>query len=619
MTQKRPLIVRAAVGVWDGLNFTRRLLLNLLVLFLLALVLIALLMPQPVLQSRSTLVLTPAGVLVEQFSSDPMERAFAEIAGEQQREVQLRDLLRAINRAATDDRIERLLIRPEQLAGGIAALREVRDALARFKASGKQVIAYANGLDQRQYLLASVADEIWLHPEGAVLMEGFSRYRLYYGEALQDRLKVDVHLFRVGEYKSAAEPYILDQPSPEAQAADLAWLGNLWERYLVEIGEARGIEPRALQASIDNAVALIEQADGSFAEMALQAGLVDALKTADEARAELLSRGVEDRSEHTFRQVDMQAYLDFLGPAELPFATGPQIAVVVAEGEITGGEQPPGTIGGESTSALLRDAREDDNVKAVVLRVDSGGGEVFPSEQIRREVELLREAGKPVVASMGDVAASGGYWIAMDADRIFASPSTITGSIGIYGLVPTIPRTLEAIGVRVGGVGTTSFAGSFDMRRPLDPQLARVIQAVIERGYADFIGKVADARGRSIEEIDEIARGRVWTGAQALELGLVDALGGVGDAIADAASRAGLSEGGYDVRYVEKPMGPFEQFVANLGEQSRVTAWLARSGLGARLLPEAVVRDVAADLGWLSRPVQGPLPVRVLAYCFCGF
>ncbi|WP_017909767.1 signal peptide peptidase SppA, partial [Xanthomonas sp. SHU 199] len=284
------------------------------------------------------------------------------------------------------------------------------------------------------------------------------------------------------------------------------------------------------------------------------------------------------------------------------------------------GEQPAGRIGGESTAALLRQARDDDAVKAVVLRVDSPGGEVFASEQIRREVVALKAAGKPVVVSMGDLAASGGYWISMNADRIYADPSTITGSIGIFGMIPNITRTLDKIGVHTDGVGTTRFAGAFDMTRPMDPAVGQLIQSVINKGYADFTGKVAQARGKSVEAIDQVARGRVWSGAQAKERGLVDAFGGFKDAVADAAARAKL--GGpdkYRVRYVEKPATPFAQFVSGFAG-SRLGVWmLSDSALGhallARSLPELdtqlrFVKD-AAD----TRPGA---PVKALAYCFCG-
>jgi protease IV len=616
--QKRSFVARAASGVWNALNFTRMLLLNLLVLLILALLLVALFSRRPGLDQRTTLVVAPRGELVEQFSSDPAGRALSRLMGEAPREVQLRDLLRAIDEAAGDDRIERLLIRPDRLrGGGIAALRDVRDALERFRASGKQVIAYANGMDQRQYLLASVADEVWLHPEGAVLLEGLARYRLYYREALQDRLRVDMHLFKVGEYKSAAEPYVLDGPSDEALQADLFWMGDLWQRYLTEVAAARQLEPELLQSAIDNTVPMLEAAGGRLSQLAIDQRLVDALMTEDQARAELISRGAEDRKGKTFRNVGLSRYLSFLGPAEPVLKTRPTVAVVVAQGVITGGEQPPGTIGGDSTSALLRGAREDDNVRAVVLRVDSPGGEVFASEQIRREVELLREAGKPVVVSMGNLAASGGYWISMNADRIFASPSTITGSIGVFGLLPTVPRTLEAIGVRVGGAGTTALAGSFDPRRPLDPQLARLVQSVIENVYDDFVSKVAEAREQDAGAIEKVARGRVWSGAQALEFGLVDELGGLRDAVADAAARAELGEGAYVVRYVEKEMTPLAKFLTEMTRNTRLSAMLGDSGLLARVLPAAVLEQAARELDFLGQPASGPLPVRVISHCFC--
>jgi protease IV len=618
MTQKqRSFLARAAIGVWDGLNFTRRLLFNLLVLFLLVLLAVALFSPKPRLERRTTLVVAPEGMLVEQYRSDPTSRAVARLLGERVEEVQLRDLLRAIDEAAGDARIERLLIRPDRLTGaGLAALREVAAALRRFRASGKEVIAYANGMDQRQYLLAAEANEVWLHPEGAVLLEGLARYRLYYREALQDRLRVDIHLFRVGEYKSAAEPYVRDGPSDEALAADLHWMNDLWQRYLAEVAEVRGIPADALAASIERMPGLLEAADGRLSQLALDMRLVDALKTEDEAREELLRRGVPDREGNTFRQVGGAAYLGFLGPAEPLVRAQPTVAVVVAQGAIMGGTQSAGSVGGDSTSALLRKAREDEHVRAVVLRVDSPGGEVFASEQIRREVELLKAAGKPVVVSMGNLAASGGYWISMNADHIVASPSTITGSIGIFGLFPTVPRTLEMIGMRAGGAGTTPLAGAFDPRRTLDPQLGRMIQQVIDRGYAEFIGKVAQARGKAVEEVDHVARGRVWSGAQALEFGLVDALGGLREAIAEATQRAGL-DADAPVRYIEKEMSPFARLVADMTRNTAVQALLVDSGLAGRLLPAPLLRQVRAELDFLGQPVQGPLPVRVIAHCFC--
>ena len=437
---------------------------------------------------------------------------------------------------------------------------------------------------------------------------------------------MDVHLFKVGEYKSAAEPYVLDAASPQAKEADLFWMNDVWQRFLADVARARKLTPQQLAAGIDTLPEGIAAAQGDLARFALQQKLVDGLKTEEDVDDLLVERGVEDAdAEDGFREVSLDGYLRHIDRGIAAVDERPQVAVVVAEGEIKGGEQPPGTVGGDSTAALLREARDDENVKAVVLRVDSPGGEVFASEQIRREVVKLKAAGKPVVVSMGDLAASGGYWISMDADRIYADPSTITGSIGIFGLIPTIPRTLEKIGVRTDGVGTTRFAGAFDITRPLDPDVGNVIQTVIEKGYRDFTGKVAHARGRSVEQIDAIARGRVWSGAQARERGLVDAFGGLDEAVADAATRAKLGKkDAYRVRYVEKAATPFERFFAGFVESRMGSAWLRHSGFAQGIAQAVIGRAAPAmqgDLQILDAALQrrGGSPVKALAYCFCGF
>jgi protease IV len=617
-------IARFFVGLWDAMNFTRRLILNLLFFGLLLLFLAALGAGKQVkpLLERTTLVIEPQGRLVEQYTQDPATRALSKAMGEDMGEVQLRDLLRALEAARTDKRIERVLLKLDGLqADGVASLRELADAIAELKASGKQVIAFAEMMDQRQYLLAAQANEVYLDPMGGLLLEGLARYRQYYREGLQDKLGVDVHLFKVGEYKSAAEPFVRDDASPEAKEADLFWMNDVWQRYLADVARARRLDPAQLAAGIEQLPAQIEAARGDLAQYALRARLVDGLRTREQVEDLLAERGVEDAdAEGGFRQIDLDGYVGHLNRALNPADPRPQVAVVVAAGEITGGEQPPGTVGGESTSALLREARDDDKVKAVVLRVDSPGGEVFASEQIRREVEALRKAGKPVVVSMGDVAASGGYWIAMNADRIYADASTITGSIGIFGMIPTLPRALDKIGVHTDGVGTTRFAGAFDLTRPLDPEVGRVIQSVIEKGYRDFTGKVASARGKPVAAIDAVGRGRVWSGAQAKARGLVDELGGLRAAIADAARRAKLGKRGeYRVRYVEKTPTPFERFFAGLAE-SRVGALLLKDSDLGRALLERASPQMAADARFVERLLQrdARTPVKTLAHCFCG-
>ena len=426
-----------------------------------------------------------------------------------------------------------------------------------------------------------------------------------------------VHLFRVGEFKSFAEPYIRDNASPEASEADLHWMRDIWTRYLSEIAALRELDAAKLQAQIDALDEEVVAVNGDLAQLALRMGLVDELKTADELRALLIERGVKDEENNTFRQVGLNEYLGFLDREKLPFDSRPKVAIVVAQGGITDGTQPQGSVGGVSTSELIRRAREDEDVKALVLRVDSPGGGVFPSEQIRREVELTRAAGKPVVVSMANVAASGGYWISMNAQQIYADPSTITGSIGIFGLFFTAEDSLERIGVRSDGVGTTRIAGAFDPTRPLDPMVGRILQTVIEDGYRDFIGRVADARGKTYEEADAVGRGRVWSGAQALELGLVDKLGGLRDAIAAAAGFAELAENDYAVSYVEKEPSAFEQFIANMGKNAMAQATAAYIGVPPSLLQQPAIRQLREELQLMAPPVRG-LPAHVLAHCLCS-
>jgi len=627
---RRNPVARFFVGLWDVMNFTRRLILNLLFFGLLFLMLIVLLVAMgkgassvKVLQDRTALVIAPEGRLVEQYSTDPVSRALAKAMGERNAgEIQLRDLVRAIEAARDDKKIERVVLNLDRLQpSGFASMREVATALQDLRTAGKQVVAFSENMGQSQYLLAAQADEVYLDPMGGLLLEGLGRYRQYFRTGLQEKLGVDVHLFKVGEYKSAAEPYVLDAASPQAKEADLFWMNDVWQRYLGDIAAARKLDAAQLAAGIDTLPEGVAAAGGDLARFALQQKLVDGLKTREEVDALLTERGVADGdADGGYRQIALGDYLTQLDARRSPLDKRPQVAVVVAEGEIAGGDLPAGRVGGISTSALLRDARDDDNVKAVVLRVDSPGGEVFASEQIRREVEALKAAGKPVVVSMGDLAASGGYWISMNADRIYADESTITGSIGIFGMIPNFARSLDKIGVHTDGVGTTRFAGAFDVTRPMDPAVGRVIQSVIDKGYADFTGKVAQARDRSVEAIDEVARGRVWSGAQAKERGLVDEFGGLKAAVADAASRAKLGEESkYHVRYIEKAATPFAQFMTGFAG-SRMGAWMLSDSGMARMLLARTMPEMDAQLRFVEDAVKdrNGAPVKALAYCFCG-
>ena len=599
-----------------GINMARLIIINLVFFAFLAIVLI-LVVAATAADERgvlpdSVLVLKPQGQLVEQYSAAPLQRAMSRLSGEDVNQVQLRDLVGAIDAAAKDARISRILLLPGELdSGGFAALREVGAALDRFRAAGKPVIAWGVNLDQGQYYLAAHADRLLLDPQGGVMLTGLANYRLFYKDLL-DKLGVDVHLFRVGEFKSAAEPYILDHASAEAKQADSFWMGGLWNGYLDEVAGLRKIDPATLRDDVDNLPQHIASTQGDLAKLALDQHLIDGTATRAELIEMLRGQGVPaGEKQQGFRQVSLARYVDHLPREAKPLASG--VTIVVAEGEIVGGKRGPGAIGGESTAALIRAARVDHRTKALVLRVNSPGGEVYAAEEIRREVAQTRAAGIPVVVSMGNVAASGGYWIAMNANRILAEPNTITGSIGIFGMYYTVPGTLAKLGIRSDGVATGPMAGAFDITRPLDPKVGTVIQAVIDKGYRDFVGKVAEARGRTYQAIDAIAQGRVWTGRQALERGLVDRLGGLDDAVAEAATLARLGED-YPVRYEEAPLGSFERFLVNLNRDAStrvLQAWGVRLPRWFAQLPE-----LAPELELLRHAKAGT--PNIYADCLCS-
>ena len=620
---KRGAIATFFYGIWTLIRVTNHLVFLAIVAFLFLGFIIGIIASagsksgiKPV-QEKTALVLNLEGTLVEQFSSDPISRAFAEATGDGQTEIQLRDLIKVLEAAKADKSIDRILLKTDGLnASGFAALRDVAAALRDFKTSGKQIIAYGVNMDQKQYYLAAQADKVFIDPEGGILLEGLGRYRLYFRQALEEKLGVDVHLFRVGEYKSAMEPFILDAASTESREADLFWMNDLWQRYVTDIAKARKIPADQLNTSINNMSAEVKAVAGDLGKLAMQQKLVDGLKTSHEMETMLSELGAVDKDLHSFRQVEFAQYLKPLNLPASPFDDKSQVAVVVAQGEIVDGKANPGTVGGETTSALIRQARENENTKALVLRVDSPGGSVFPSEQIRREIELTKKAGIPVVVSMGNVAASGGYWISMNANKIIADESTITGSIGIFGLWLTAPRALEKIGVRADGSGTTPLAGQFDPTLPLKPETGQLIQSIIDRGYQQFIGKVATARGSKFETIDTVARGRVWSGAQAKERGLVDQLGGFQMAVAEAVKLAKLTKGDYRLNYVERPATAFEQFIASLGGNAAGNAILRNMSPVNSVLGRQTTERLQKEMSWLEK--NGRTPYQGIVHCLCG-
>ncbi|OAB60783.1 hypothetical protein AY599_03525 [Leptolyngbya valderiana BDU 20041] len=615
MPSDRPnILVRLWLGFWRGVTALRMAVFNILFLIVLALVLRAIFSGGEalVLDDNTTLVIAPNGVVVEEYIGTPFERAINEALGQEVPQTRLRDILSALELAAEDEQITQVLIQTDRMIGlSAGTMQEINQAFAAFRETGKRVIAHGGFMGQGQYFMASQADEIWLDRDGFVLIEGYGMYRQYYAEAL-DMLEVDVNLFRVGTYKSAMEPYIRNDMSEADREAREFLLNDLWQRYLDEAARNRGMPTEILADITQNFATYLEQANGSISQMALDRGLVDRLVTRPELRSELALSGAADE-ETGYRRIGM---LDYVEGRTLPMVPmGDQVGVIVASGTIVEGSQPPGTIGGDSTARLIRQAARDENIKAVVLRIDSGGGSAFASEVIRTELMNLREAGKPVVVSMGDVAASGGYWIAMGADEIWAYPSTITGSIGIFAFFPTFQDTLAKIGVYTDGVGTTPLSSALDPGMDLNDEASRLLQSFIENGYREFIGLVAEHRNMTLEEVDAVAQGRIWTGAQAQERGLVDQLGTLEDAIASAARMASL-EDDYEVTYVEQQMEPWQAFLTGMSAKGLSLAGAEFAPPAARVLPQELRNSLIEDLALLYNHA-GDGRLAVMAHCLC--
>ena len=604
---------------WRLLDAGRRVVFNLLFLLLLVVLIGAWVANRTSpLQDNTTLVLDLKGALVEQKSGSASGSLLAQVRGESGAATRLRDVLQVLDAAAADPKIGRLLLMPDDLgAAGLASLREVAAGLERFKASGKPVLAWGAGFNQRQYYLAAHASQVLLDPMGAVLLEGFGGYRNYYLDAL-DKIGVTAHVIRVGTFKSFAEPYIANAPSSAAAEADAFLYNGLWKTYTDAVERARKLEPGRIMQGIDQVPELLKAAGGDMARLALSSKLVDGLKTRDELRRLLIEQGVKDDGGKTFRQISFADYLH----RHKPKSGGDAVGVVVAEGAITEGEAPMGGVGGLSTAALIRQAREDDKVKALVLRVNSPGGSAYGSELIRRELELTRGAGKPVVVSMGNVAASGGYWVAMSADEVIADAATVTGSIGVFAMLPTAEKLMDKLGVHSAGTTTTWLTGGYDPRRALDPRLAALLQTSVNHIYADFTSKAALARKTTPQKIDEVAQGRVWTGQQAKERGLIDTVGSYQDAIHSAAKRAKL-EAGYRVAYIERGPTSLDRML-NLLPGAAVDALADAVGarLASELPPLALAKlplgEVAADVGWLADVAKRRKPFEVMAHCLCG-
>ncbi|EII0594832.1 signal peptide peptidase SppA [Salmonella enterica] len=539
---------------WRVLNFVREMVLNLFFIFL-VLVGVGIWMQigngsNSEQTARGALLLDISGVIVDKPSTNhrlgALGRQLFGASSDRLQENSLFDIVNAIRQAKDDRNITGIVLDLKNFTGADQpSMRYIGKALREFRDSGKPVFAVGENYSQGQYYLASFANKIWLSPQGQVDLHGFATNGLYY-KTLLDKLKVSTHVFRVGTYKSAVEPFIRDDMSPAAREADSRWIGELWQNYLNTVSANRQISPQQLfpgaQAIIDG----LTSVGGDTAKYALDHKLVDALASSADVEKSLTKQFGWSKTENNYRAI---SYYDY--SLKTPADTGGTIAVIFANGAIMDGEETPGNVGGDTTASQIRDTRLDPKVKAIVLRVNSPGGSVIASEVIRAELAAARAAGKPVVVSMGGMAASGGYWISTPANYIVASPSTLTGSIGIFGVINTVENSLSSIGVHSDGVSTSPLA-DISMTKALSPEVQQMMQLSIEYGYKRFITLVADARKRTPEQIDKIAQGHVWTGEDAKANGLVDSLGDFDDAVAKAAELAKLKQWHLDY-YQDEP------------------------------------------------------------------
>ncbi|MEN7342361.1 MAG: signal peptide peptidase SppA [Pseudomonadota bacterium] len=616
MSESRNPIVRLFSFIWRGFNALRKVL-HFVLLLMIFMVIITIMSPEaPVLPERAALVINPQGQLTEQLAGTPFDRAIDEITGQAVPQTLVRDVVDALDMAVNDDAIGAVYVSLDGLAGGsMSEIQAVARAMTDFRnASDKPLVARAGFMSQTGYYLAAHADEVMLDPRGIILIQGFGRFRNFYAEAIE-KLSIQWNVYKVGTHKSFVEPYLRNSMSDEDRDNSGRLLGELWEQYVSGVESARELPAGTIQNLADNLDQELAADDGDIGATALRLGLVDTLATASEMRAKMIDLvGTDESDESTFSQIGFKRYIDTKRALTPTLEGDDVVAVVVASGSIVDGNAAPGSIGGDSTARLLREARTDDKVKAVVLRVDSGGGSAFASDVISDEIKNLQEAGKPVIASMGGVAASGGYWISMAADQIIAEPVTVTGSIGIFGMFPTIEDSLARLGVTTDGVGTAALSNALRMDLNPTEQVDRILQLNIENGYDRFIGAVAGFREMSLDAVDQVAQGQVWSGVTALQHGLVDSIGTQSDAVAIAAELASLDS--YDIRYIEPQLSDEEQLLLSIIDGS-VNLGLSPSVFARkRSKVESLIDFAEAQLENITRFND---PRGVYADCLCDF
>ena len=565
---------------------------------------------EPEISEGAILNLNINGFLVEELSLSEFERAFAEFSGETSTETLVSDVITAIETAKNDELVDYLLLDLDQFLGGNPTkLQIIAEAIEDFKESGKKVIAYNSlGYSTAQYYLAAHADEVHMHDYAAIFIDGYRSYRTYY-KSFFDKFYIDANVFKVGTFKAFVEPYFRDSMSDEAKNNIIEWITVLWSSYLSEVSAARNIDAETLNRYIQSLDEVTDEVNGDLSVAALELGLIDQLSNKRQFRDYLyeLAPGEEDND---INIIGMNSYLNTTQIESTYKAEEEKnVALIIASGGIVDGSAGPGTIAGDDFIKLIRDAYEDESVKALVLRVDSGGGSAYASEVIADELEKFKESGRPVVASMGSVAASGGYYISAPADQIFAEEFTITGSIGVGGFIPTFERALDQIGIHEDGYSTVDITTS--VAQTLTEKDKKIFQSGTDNVYQKFISKVAENRNMTLEAVDSIAQGKVWIGQKAFEIGLVDQIGTLDDAISKAAELAELEEG-FGVKRINRE-NPFEAFLglsmANIIFKTMTFLGIEIHNSNLKLLN--MFKDVANDLTVYNDP-RG-----IYMQCFC--
>ncbi|MDP6673953.1 MAG: signal peptide peptidase SppA [Gammaproteobacteria bacterium] len=587
-------------------------------LLILGLIIAGLAETEPSIPPSAVLVVSPSGVLVDQLKGDPLEHAIAEAQGTGIQQTLLTDITDSLHAAADDERIKAVVLELDGLAGGgLAKLQTFAAALGKVRDAGKPIIAIGDGYTQDQYYLAAFADEIYLHDLGVVYIDGYGYYRTYL-KGVIEKLNIDLNVFRVGKYKSFVEPFIRDDMSAADREASQRWLDALWSAYKNDVSTARQLESGHLDNYANRFIDNLREAGGNTAQMALATGLVDSVAGRGAARERLIElAGPDADDDSTYSSIDFLSYVSRVRAKQVDQPGAPKVAVLVAAGEIVDGEAPRGMIGGDSLSVLIDQAADDEQIKALVLRIDSPGGSMFASEVVLEQLAQLKLLGKPLVVSMSSVAASGGYYIAMLADQIWARETTITGSIGVGALMPTFQRSLDGIGVHIDGIGTTQLSGQFRPDRELGEQARQFLQLSVEEAYRIFVSKVADARGISFERADNLAQGRVWVGSDALAIGLVDEIGGLDDAIRSAADLAGLAEETYSVQTIEPELTFSERIASEFS--GKVVSFIGAFGIRfdngwTGSWAESFVLRLEQEFGQLGSLND---PRGIYYHCFC--